>query len=337
MSARTRVLVIGASGTLGSQIGTALEEAGCEVLRGVRSPLRPGDIPVDINDRRSLQGAAAHVDLVVVAVPHIDPLVQQVCAQAAVPCLDVSPHLELRDSARRALREQGPPSIVMCGLYPGLSGILASHVAAGLDEVEEISVGLLQSTNAHVGPAGVRDMLASLARPVPKSGGMAPGFRRRRRMQFGGREATVRLVRYDESQLLRERFSTSEINYFTAWDSQSFTAAIAALQRVGLLSRLVRSTVDLTPRHNPRAPQTVHLRAEAHGSRQGRRAARALEVEAESDYGATALMVVAVARRLLARSTNVRGVVSPMDVLALSDLAPLIEAGRLRLSSHEKT
>lgn len=178
MSAHIRVLVLGASGTLGSQVGTALETAGFEVLRGVRSPLRPGDVPVDIHDRRSLESATAHVDLVVVAVPHTDPLVQQVCAQAAVPCLDVSPHLELRDSARRTLREQGPASIVMCGLYPGLSGILASHVAAGLDEVEEISVGLLQSTNARVGPAGVRDMLASLARPVPESGGMAPGSSR---------------------------------------------------------------------------------------------------------------------------------------------------------------
>ena len=155
-------------------------------------------------------------------------------------------------------------------------------------------------------------------------------------MRFAAQTATVRLVRYDESEVLRERFTGSEVSYFTAWNSAIFTAALAMMAKLGLLSRLATSRADLTPRHDPRRPQTVHLRAEAYGARDGRATARALEVEAESDYGATALMVAAVVRRLLDDHTGMRGVLTPMDVMSLEDLVPLLEGRDLRLSSQER-
>ncbi|GAA1818142.1 hypothetical protein [Nesterenkonia flava] len=77
-----------------------------------------------------------------------------------------------------ALRSSGfdvvvTPLITMCGLFSGLSGVLAADAAAELDEVDVIRVGLLQGTNAAVGPTGVKDMLRLLTQPV-RTGHSAP-------------------------------------------------------------------------------------------------------------------------------------------------------------------
>lgn len=309
---------------MGSRIRAALARAGdLDVLIGSRTP---GDaaVRIDARSRDSVSEAltAHRPDLVVLAAPSITPAVQLACATRGTPCLDVSPRSDLRLGTYPELANAESPLLTMCGFFPGLSGILAREVSAGLDEVSDIRVGLLQSTNAAVGPSGVKDMLRALTRPVPTTEGTARGFTERRRMRFDDRDVTVRRMDYDERALVATCIPAARVEYYTAWSNRFFTGAVAGLNAVGLLQALVDSRFAITPRHRPARPETVHLTVEAEGTSQGRAAMRRFRVSADSDYGATAEVVAATAVEILREPGRFTGVQVPMEVFRLDDLRP---------------
>lgn len=324
-----KILVIGSSGALGQQICTALlTQREVTLIRGVRSRDEPGSRRVDVCEETSIRASAAEVDLVVVAVPQDQPRVQRVCAALGIACIDVSHEGALLRATQRELGGSTVPLVMMCGIYPGLSGILAADLVSTFEEVSQIHVGLLQSTNALVGPLGVRDMLGKIAQPVPTRNGLAPGFGLRRRMSFGERPVPVRLMRCDEREVLLQRLRAGEVRYYTGWSDLRFTSMIAGLRRSGLLRLITRSGVRITPRHDPSVPETIWLTVEASGRRGGKPVTRSAGIQAFSDYGSTALIVAAVAKKLLS-APGPQGVLVPLDFFTAEDLQAVIdEAGQ---------
>lgn len=331
------VVVVGGSGRLGTLIcralnspalnNPALRQQGQITAVGTsRTPSADQILLTDITDPRSITEALAQADAVVVAVAQTEPQIQRVCAQRGIPCVDVTVSTELLDAAAESLSETSPPSVLMCGLFPGLSGILARHTAAQLDQVSTVRVGLLQSTNADVGPTGTKDMLRMIGRPVPTDqnevlgSSEVPGFSEPRPMGFGHTTRTLRLIRHDEAAPLQRHLPEARIEYCTAWQSSSFTRLIAGLRRTGLLRRLAESSLPIQPRHDPATPETVLLSAEVHGISGGSPTILRRTVRAASDYGATAEIAAAVVRRAL-RSKLPGGVQTPMDHVEPADLS----------------
>ncbi|MCH8562528.1 hypothetical protein LTI14_04740 [Nesterenkonia sp. YGD6] len=131
----------------------------------------------------------------------------------------------------------------MRALSTGLSGILAAEVTATLDDVSEVSVGLVQNTNALVGPVGVRDMLTKLSQRVSTREGLKPGSTRPRRMHFGERAVTVRLMRCDERPDIQD--VVVPLGFFTAADLQRITDGAGQIRRGSRLKWCGRG--DLNP------------------------------------------------------------------------------------------
>ena len=165
--------------------------------------------------------------------------------------------------------------VVGVGLFPGLSGLLTQEVAAAAPG-RRIAVALQQSSNARVGPAGMREMLG-MVEP-------GPGIRR-------GSEVLLRLE-HPEAAALRRSGVVAE--YVTRWDSGGQTRAVGALAALGLLpilTRLPNRWLGRFARHRPGIGEEATLTVRAPGSGVEARAT------ARSDYEATAAVLAAVAGR----------------------------------------
>ena len=242
-----RIVVIGASGVLGGKVCQALTalNPGAELVRGMRRPDGPDAVHVDVTDEASIARACAGADVVVNVVAQSRPLVQEVCARLGIPSVDAVGGLgcgAVLDMARRQLPQSAAPAVMLTGLFPGISALLSAHVVEGLSarvpglEVTDIAVSLLQNTRpAAAGSMGMVDMLTAIATPVETQAGLRPAFSGKRSMMFGARSYPVRRLQYDERDVLRQRYPTAEVGYYTGWNNFAQTAGVAALVRMGLL------------------------------------------------------------------------------------------------------
>ena len=124
---------------------------------------------VDVNDGESIKKAIAGVDAVIVAAQQKEPLVQAICTQYRIVCLDITFSPDFLHKVERLqgkASSQGAVLVVAAGLFPGLSGIMAKYACEICQNVESIDVAMLQNTNASAGPTGIADMLGLFAQPV---------------------------------------------------------------------------------------------------------------------------------------------------------------------------
>jgi lysine 6-dehydrogenase len=108
--------------------------------------MRGGDkltfAPLDLNDQTSAVQLAADFDVVVAALPKpAIPLGIRAAARAGKPLVDLSWPLEpTLTELRRLVEETGTLVILGCGLEPGLTEIMARHLAEKLDRVDELHI-----------------------------------------------------------------------------------------------------------------------------------------------------------------------------------------------------
>lgn len=334
----TRVLVIGGSGELGRLVGAEVRRLrpDARLLVGDRRPDRGAltasrmggsHVLVDASCPASIHAALDGVDVAIVALAQREPLIQRACSLGTIPCIDVTPDAGLIAQIRLLddrLRDRGVPSIVMAGLFPGLSAMLALHAVKDLDEVLDADVALLQHVDARAGRTGVADMLRLIAQPVTTGSSRAPGFTRR----FPG-APTLREIESAERAVLADGLTAAQVRYWTGWNDAAFTALVAALVRAGVLPRAADVIARL--RRSPEnAPEPVEMRVRVRGTHAGSRArrARSFSLTATSDYGATATTVAALTASVLDRP--VPGVRHPAEVI---DVTTVVEAsdGAIRL------
>lgn len=358
---QNRVLVVGATGGVGRfvseevvrllgpsalVVGDYKPERGESVARelGAEVSFRC----VDVTERASIESAVDGVEAAIVAVQQVDPLVQSACLARRIPCLDLTLDAGLFEKvraldARPEARET--VSIVMAGLIPGLSGVMVKHVVDTLQDVSAIDVGLLQSSQGTAGTTGIADMLGVFAEPVGlRRGGerrVRPGFTVKRDMMFpqpfGTR--TQRLINYVEGPVVAEQCNVHDVNYWSGFDERSFERLLVLLNKVGFLrlfnvnkvGKGLAKTIALTKRGKGPRSETIGLTVEVTGRVNGSPRTRRLGLVGPSDYGTTAMSVVAMAKLLLERRVEATGVRLPMEVFALDSLVETMACDEVAL------
>lgn len=354
-STAPRIVVAGASGALGRVVcravldlipgadlvvGDRREERGARTAQsvGARSAVR-----LDTDDPDSVRIALAGASLVIVTQPQDEPVLQRGSLAAGAHCVDVTTDPALTAQVRpldAPARAAGLASVAMAGLFPGLSGLLAAHVAGQLDQVERVWVGLRQSANAEVGRTGIVEMLHLLAAPVPAGSGRVP------RHVLGG--VRMRPIAYPEGTILGEHLNvvgehmgalgghpagpaaTPAVRYATGWDAPALIWVVGALARLRLLRPLTPALARLV-RYDPGQPQDVELEVRALGRTGDRTTVRSAHLAADSDYGATAVAAAAIGA--LALDGAVRGAGVPMELMSWGDLLPRLDHDVVRVTA----
>lgn len=356
-----KLLVVGSSGGVGRVICTEVaRQFGSRALvlgdyKLPRAQARAASFPgaearrVDVTNEESIQAAIRpELSAVIVCAVQDHPLVQRACIDNGVPCLDVAIDpafvnkiLSLNGDAHTAMT----PIVAMAGLWPGLSGLMAKHAVSQLDHTGSVDLALCQSAWSNVGPSGIADMVRAFAQPVTfnQEGETrtVPGFRIQRRVDypepFGTR--THRLVHFAEAPLLSDALNIPLPNMWTGFDNIALDTLAAALGRVGFLHlfnkqdtgmRLAR-IINTVKRSGPARPEPIAIVVEAKGQRAGKPHTLRLTATGPSDYGATALCIVAMAKTLAARDTPRTGAAHPLDFFNLYDLVEVIDHPALTL------
>ncbi len=356
-----RILVVGATGGLGRFVSE-------EVIRLFGSvSLAVGDYRsdrgqafaselgaevsfrcVDVTHRASIETAVEGTTAVIVAVQQVDPLVQSVCLTRGIPCLDVTLDSEFLRKVRvldAQPEARATVSIIMAGLIPGLSGVIVKHVIETLQNVSSIDVGLLQSSQGSAGTTGIADMLGVFAQPVRfRSHGeqhVRPGFTAKREMMFpepfGNR--TQRLINYVEVPVVAEKCNVHDVNYWSGFDDAQFELLLAFLNKVGFLRLFnlkktrkgLARMVALTKGGQRPESETIALSVEVVGHTDGSPRTRCLSLVGPSDYGTTAMSVVAMAKLLLESRVEAAGIRVPIEVFALDSLVEAMACDEVTL------
>jgi len=344
------ILVIGASGGLGQHICR-------EVIRqfGPGAPLVGDYKPergretadrlgagatlsqVDANNRQSLRTAVKDASAVIVSAQQQAPLAQTACLEAGIPCLDVTvqpdfiAQVQQLDAQAQVARTS---LVVMAGLFPGLSGVMARRAAEMLDQVDSLDVALCQNSQSSAGATGIADMLGLFAQPVKfRANGReetVPGFTRKRAFLYPPPlgEKTHRLVNFIEAQVISQALGIPDVNFWTGYDRPGFDRLLAALNKLkilalfnrpGLRMKLAR-VIDAGMRASKPAAEICAVVAQAAGVKDGRPQLARVSILAPSDYGTTAMSVVAMANLLLAGEITAPGVHHPAQIFTLEQL-----------------
>lgn len=330
----TGVLVAGASGELGRSICRTVRRSlpDAEVYAGDRRRDRleqtvlragaSGGTWLDVREPELVRAAIRGRDLVIVATPQRDPLVQRECLAAGVHTVDVGPHAGLAAAIARldpSARSAGVAAVAMAGLLPGLSGLLAAGLVRECGSPpERIDIALRQSVNGRAGTAGVVDMLRIVAAPVRFGPRPEPGFRRRL-----ARGSALRLIDHPEREVL-DALLGPEVRYWTAWDGRVRNTVVAGLSRTGLLHR-VAPALGRAARRDPRRPENVELtvRVRASGTE------RTVNATGISDYDATAAVAAAVGS--LAVAGRLAGAGHPAALTVPDAVTELLPADIIRI------
>ena len=341
-----RILVIGGSGTVGRYVCREIVRvlgAGSVVVgdrvadRGARWASELGDrartAHIDIRDMTSVSRAIEGLDGVIVAAPQTALLVQEVCTNFAIPCIDIVP-----DSARLTTQApKGTIGVVAAGLIPGLSGIMAATLAAGQTNRTPIDVSLLQRANGSAGAVGIADMLRLFTYPVRINGHEYPGFSRRRTTQFpkpfGKR--TVKAVAFPEAGDLTQRGGIAA-RYWTAFDSPAMNVGISAARALGVLKSVVRPNpphpiirrIAARKAAAPPADERIAVTAEAADG-------ASIAVVGPSDYEVTAMVAVALTRIVAERTSPLPGLVLPFECVTLAETLAMIDSPLLTLFHND--
>lgn len=334
------ILVIGASGVLGQLVCREMMRKSEEVHvivsdykvdrgRKTAALIPDGEFrQADARNRESIRSALFGVDAVIVVAKQEKPLVQQVCIECNVACVDVTTEAAFV-SKLRELDSPNTASIVMAGFIPGLSGLMVKEAVETMEELEEVNVALLQSTNAQAGATGVSDMLHIVAENVE---GKA-GFKEMRQIAFGSSrfEKKVRKIEHAERKCIAEAMNLPKLHYWTAWDEDSFNKKISLLKKLGLLRWLAnqKGLIEKIVTHNPNHNEKAYLTVEASGSIDGRSQVKSWRVSVVSDYETTAMVAVALAKIVL--KNDIKGIHYPFEITNLNEVIKTIHSEHIEL------
>jgi len=347
MSSNSHILVVGAAGGVGRLVcREVIRQLGPdELTAGDYKERRARDFGralgekvswrvVDVCDEGSVRSALHNVDAAIVACKQTEPLVQAVCVESRIPCLDITPYANFIEKAKtlhESALSQRTAVVMAAGLFPGLSGIMAKHASGLCEDVESIHVGMLQNSAAVVGPAGIASMLGVFAQPVEfhneGRSSVKPGFTVQRTFQFPepyGRKI-LRLIKYDEASVVAEKCDVLNINYWTGFEKFWLNAVLAFLNRLGILKvfnsegigiRLAK-IINSLKRKRPPQPETIAVAVDINGIKEGAPYSAQITLVGPSDYGVTAMSVVAMARLILSKDVKAQGVCFPLEVFPL--------------------
>ena len=234
------VLIVGGSGTLGRRIAQSLTDLPDDIFIASRDLSRAKAACESLGERFSAiqldpagDGLPSHLwrnTTVVIAAPSSQGI-QRACFNRAIPSVNVTlSTVGLNGTGAQptsAGTTTGATHVLLAGLLPGLSGLLAVDAARQVERLDQLDLVLTQSVNADVGVSGMRDMLRSLTRSDT-----TPPDRR----------PLVKMAHPEAPHLVARSLTTSgpgsAVHYWAAWDSPAQMRLIRSLQRARLLRLL---------------------------------------------------------------------------------------------------
>lgn len=356
MNTAPKILVAGASGVLGQLIcrevirifnpnvdlfvGDYCAERGQRTAMEFHADFRY--TPID--DEDALARSFAGMDLVIVAFNQREPIIQKVCIERSIKCIDLT---AFDDGVSRVeeLHEERPDSdsaiVMLAGFFPGLSGLLVKKAVAEFSGVSEVNIALVQNTNAKAGASGVLDMLRIISQPVEmmvqNEKVTIPGFRLKREINLPGlnRKYHVRRINSAEKSLVASRLKLENVYYWTGWNSRLFNAFIALLKNLGVIKWIVdtwtKERATKLIKHNPLKTEETMLIAEVKGFLDNKPQNRMIVFKTFSDFETTAMVAAALSK--IAIEKDLKGLLYPWDMTTLEEVLSIVDDHRMMLKT----
>ncbi|MBV7390801.1 SDR family oxidoreductase [Enterococcus sp. ALS3] len=342
---KKNILVIGASGSLGFEICRSLHKVFDEKVtvlvgdyrkeRGPKTVERLEKLEIaakfiytDFSEYKSLDDAINQpLDCVIVAVKQNKPVLQELCSIYSIPCIDLTAYGSFTNFVENVLPNNGAPSIMMAGFFPGLSGVLVHSAVSDFSEIQQVKVNLVQNKNAQVGLSGIEDMLKIIHQPV---GDAAHGFREVETINIKQRTFKIRKIAHDEGAVLDEKLGIGLPTYQTGWNQNGFNHLVSFLLEYGLAEPLLKIAKKLKLKFNARHnDERVYLEVEASGIKFQEQTTEKIQIEATSNYGITADFCALVTKKIL-NNRAIKGVKYPFQFMGLEVLDQLAQLGQLK-------
>jgi NAD(P)-dependent dehydrogenase (short-subunit alcohol dehydrogenase family) len=330
---RSRVLVIGSQGVLGSLLSRAFTRAGWAVVRGRRRPdERTGFRHVDLDEPDTLAAAIGEVDLVVNPVPDGELRAEKLVLDRGGVLINVS---ALPAEAGRRLPKETTTSrgtvVMNAGIAPGLTNLIAADLLVAHPEVDEVELVFTVSTHGTSGPAGgefAHRNLTGLGRHRTAIVPLPEPFGTRRCLGFAERDAGW----------LGAVAAGRAVSPYVCIAEGTVHRAMLLLNKAGLISRVPRATFGSNPpTTNGDAASREPVAHWVAVLEQGTRIA-ARTLECRGDYRGAAESTVVFAQALIdtgGETQEQKGVFGPEDLLALHRLTPPLRAVGISIVDRE--
>lgn len=338
-------MVVGASGVLGNLVGIELLRVfdnqvnlvvtDYKIDRGKKlADLFSKEVEfryLDVTNKENIMKAIKNVDMVVVVLKQQNPYIQKACIDNGITCIDVTPFAEFVDKIKllhKDAERNEIGSVVMCGFFPGLSGLMVKKAVSSFQEVTEVNIGLLQNTNAKAGISGILDMLKIISQHVDydtiSTTANISGFTKKRKMYFlePHNEREVRLIDHAEKAFLKQNLRIGKVNYWTAWNNHFFNKQIFLLKRFGVIDIILKfrnsKFLSKIVKHNPNKNEKAFLTVEVKGKIDSKECIKTLSFSTFSDYHTTA-MVTAILAKITVHK-KIKGVVFPFEIADIDEI-----------------
>lgn len=356
-----RILVIGASGGVGRFIckevirsfqPSTLVVGDYKIERGQRLAHELGkDVVfryVDIHNSESQITAFKKIDAIIVAVQQRQPVIQSVCLSKRIPCFDITLRGEFIQKVHELNKQASSfdtPLLMMAGLFPGLSGIIIKSIVEQFKSVQQVDVAFLQSINGTTGAMGIADMLGAFAQPVVLNTSThseeLKGFNLTKEFifpePFGVSKA--RLINYDEADVISQKLGIKNINYWTAFNVENFNRVLVFLNRIKILRlfqhpkwRLkLAKIIEYFKNINRHKNEKISLLVKVTGNVNKKNQIYKVGLIGPSDYGVTALVVVALVKLVVEDKIKSKGVLYPFEIVPFEMLLKAINSNEIKI------
>ncbi|MDE0803319.1 MAG: SDR family NAD(P)-dependent oxidoreductase [Acidimicrobiales bacterium] len=238
---RPRVLILGGAGAVGRNTARHLTDSGHQVIVAGRTEATLHDVArqlhgsealvADARDHAAMRRAGP-VDAVVNTTGLIDPEILQPWLDDSVPIVDIAAsgeeirRLEQLDSSRTTL-------LLSVGLLPGLSSLIATHLAEREPQTSSLTIGALLGIGEDYGDASRRWTIGQLGDRVEGPDGTFRNFASPVSIDFPGGFGTRTAYRFDfADQYVLTRDLDVPVTTAYCMDSRLATTALSIAARI---------------------------------------------------------------------------------------------------------
>lgn len=273
---------------------------------------------LDIADRTSWFDGVRDIGRVVMCIDQPGPDFVAFLCDRGIDYID----LTASDAFFRQLETLSPARstlLLSVGLAPGLTNMLARHLAAGFDRVTRLDIGLLFGLGDRHGAAGLDWMATQIFDPARRHDPLRQDFG----LPWGPRVAHV--VDFSDQHALMRSFPRMLATTRVAFDSRLATAALFHAARWFAGNTPVRTLTRASFSAFRFGSRAVNVTLDMHGLRHGTRTTRSARFLAEDESLTTARLASLLIRQFLTSPLR-PGVYHTHDLLDsttfLASLAP---------------
>lgn len=288
---------------------------------------------IDIQQKESISSGLDGIKAAIIAVKQKSPLIQLECLRRGIVTVDVTVFKDFVDRVRDLdplAQKHNTGALVFAGYFPGLSGVALNEMLARFDEPAELSVSLLQSTNATTGSTGFLDMLNIVNSPITTRGRRFRGFTGKKIFYHSDYKRSFKQYRIKsgEAELLSNLFGL-DIGYYTGWESKSFNRMIKFLNRSGLTRFLANSKTGIKLANRIHPPkkysegniEPTSLTITGRGSKDGHQVEHNIHINTKADYLTTVIAATTMLKLMLKRGSELKGgIYLPHQLFTLDSL-----------------